>query len=253
MKATAAQAEAALSTLLSSSIFEPPAALEPTKAIEPPAEQSNQPVTSPATAESPVTIPTATASDFSTLIQGVIKAVTPKEKLLLPKLTTFSKSAYSMWRKEAMLTIHLHSLFTSHITSSPITGKLTISTDLPTTPKGIIYMSLSKAIDTKVKKEVGWDTMTDSDGVAMLQKLEDKLGLKQDSTLGTIDLLSDLNKDKKDAREKLSTYHRRFTHAVDECIANNVMPYDDPVLIILYLWNINEVCLHPAILSLQQG
>jgi len=142
-----------------------------------------------------------------------------------------------------MLTILLHSLFTYHITSSPITGKLTISTDLPTIPKGILYTSLSKAIDTKVKKEVGWDAMTDSNGVAMLQKLEDELGLKQDSTLRTIDLLSDLNKVKKDAQEKLSTYHRRFTHAVDECIANNVMPYDDPVLIILYLRNINEVCL----------
>jgi len=199
-----------------------------------------------------VAIPTATASDFSTLIQGVIKAVAPKEKLLLPKLTVFSKSAYSMWKKETLLTIHLHSLFTTHISSSPITGKLTISTDLPTIPKGILYISLSKAIDTKVKKDVSWDTMTDWDGVVMLQKLEDELRLKQNSTLCTINLLSDLNKVKKDTREKLSTYHRRFTHAVDECIANNVMPYDDPVLIILYLRNINEVCLHPAILSLQQ-
>mmetsp|Transcript_4368 Transcript_4368/g.6382 ORF Transcript_4368/g.6382 Transcript_4368/m.6382 type:complete len:203 (+) Transcript_4368:605-1213(+) len=158
-----------------------------------------------------------------------------------------------MWRKETMLTIRLHTLFTSFVSSSPITGKLTLSTNLPTTPKGILYMSLSKIIDNKVRTEMGCDTMMGSDGVTMLQKLEDELGLKQYSTLGIIDLLSDLSKVKKDKREKLLTYHRRFTHAVDECIANNVMPYNDFVLIILYLRNMNEVCLHPAILSLQQG
>eukprot|EP01083_Nonionella_stella_P135495 412183_1 len=114
-------------------------------------------------------------------------------------------------------------------------------------------MALSRALDTKVRAEIGCDTIDDSDGVAILTKLEEELGLKQESTLDTIDLLTALNHTKKDRSEKLSSYHHRFKHSLEECRVNNAMPFTDNVVTILYLRNMQEPCLTQTILSLEQG
>ena len=71
--------------------------------------------------------------------------------------------------------------------------------------------------------------------------------------MGTIDLLTALNRTKKDPSEKNSTYHQRFKHALKECWVNNVMPFNDTAIIILYLRNMQEPCLTSNILSLEQG
>ena len=38
-------------------------------------------------------------------------------------------------------------------------------------------MSLSKALDNQVKTDVGWDIIDDSNGLAMMDRLEKELGL----------------------------------------------------------------------------
>lgn len=152
-----------------------------------------------------------------------------------------------------MITIRIHPSFSPFISISPITGRPIINDDITSTLRGTLYMSLSKALDSKVKTEIGWDNIDDSDGVAILKKLEEELGLKQDSTLDTIDLLTALNHTKKDKSEKLSSYHRCFKHSLEECLVNNVMPFTDNAIIILYLRNMQEPCLTPTILNLEQG
>ena len=59
-------------------------------------------------------------------------------------------------------------------------------------------MALSKALDEKVKNEIGFASIDNSNGITVLSKLEDELGLVQESKLGTIDLLTALNRTKKD-------------------------------------------------------
>ena len=49
-----------------------------------------------------------------------------------------------------------------------------------------------------------------------------------------------LSKTKKGKDEKLSTYHGHFKHALEQCEANNVMPYNDHQLILLYLTNLKK-------------
>ena len=235
----------------STSVFEPP---------PPPKDQADPSSKAPPSAPPPPQAPTNQSSielskpdDLKTILQGVIKAVAPKEKLVLPKLSSCSKSAYASWKKESLITIKIHSSFSPFIVTSPINGRPTISPDISSNLRGTLYMSLSKALDTKVKTEIGWDTIDDSDGVAILDKLETELGLKQESTLDTIDLLTALNNTKKDRNENLSGYHRRFKHALEECRVNNVMPFDNNAVIILYLRNMKEKCLTQTILNLEQG
>ena len=114
-------------------------------------------------------------------------------------------------------------------------------------------MSLSKALDNQVKTDVGWDIIDDSDGLAIMDRLEKELGLKTLSTINNLDLVAILSKTKKGTDEKLATYHGRFKHALEQCKANNVLPYNDHQLILLYLTNLQEPNLYSSIVSLEVG
>ncbi len=196
--------------------------------------------------------PAVSTPDLAAMLQGVIKAVAPKEKLLLPPLKKSTKTAYQVWKKEAMITIRIHSLFSPFVTTS-LTGTTIIQPNITTQLKGMLYMSLSKSLDSTVKADIGWDNIDVSDGVAILQKMEEEFGLKQESTLNTLDLVTALNKTKKQKDEKLSAYHRRFKQALEECKVNNVLGLTDGAIRILYLRNLQEPCLTTRIVNMEQG
>ena len=48
-------------------------------------------------------------------------------------------------------------------------------------------------------------------------------------------------------------YHCQFKHALEECRMNNLMPFSDSAVIVPYLRNMQEPCLTPSLLSLEQG
>ncbi len=89
-----------------------------------------------------------------------------------------------------MLIIQLHTLFTTYIVTNAVTGKLSISPSIMSTLRSKLYMSLSKALDANIKEDIGWDNVDESDGVLILQKMKKTLGLKQDSTINSLKLVS---------------------------------------------------------------
>ena len=152
-----------------------------------------------------------------------------------------------------MVHIQIHTAF-KPFTSSSLTTGIVISPSLPTDLRNVLYMSISKALENQVKLYIGWDNIDSADGIVILQRLESQLGLKQSSSLNNLGLLAALDKTKKGKTEGLPSYHRRFKHALDECKANNVMPFTDQSLMLLYLKNLQETVLEEAtIVSLEQG
>jgi len=112
------------------------------------------------------TTTSGTNIDLPSLIKGIAKAVQPKEKLILPKLQKSHKSAYISWLKETLLTIKLHPSFAKYVQKSIKRG--TYIMDSLTTPlRGTLYMSLSKALDSSVKSDIGWGDTEESDGIAI--------------------------------------------------------------------------------------
>ena len=103
----------------------------------------------------------------------MIKAVTPEKKLTLPKLSKSTKTAYARWKKETLISIRQHPQFRPYVTSSLTTG-IVISTTLPSDERGMLYMSLSKALENQVKADVGWDIINDPDGLAMMEQNEER-------------------------------------------------------------------------------
>uniref|UniRef100_A0A7S3QJ45 Uncharacterized protein n=1 Tax=Chaetoceros debilis TaxID=122233 RepID=A0A7S3QJ45_9STRA len=214
----------------------------------------------PGTAQAAVTDPpiaqatgaTPAQPDLAALLQGVIKAVTPKEKVVLPKLSKPTKAAYVTWRKDFMVHIQYHTSFKPFTASSLTTG-IVISPTLLTDLCNLLYMLLSKALENPVKLEIGWDNIDTPDGLSILDRLETELGLKQMSSLNNLSLLAILDKTKKGKTEGLASFHRRFKNALDECKANNVMPFTNHTLMLLYLKNLQESNLESSIVSLEQG
>ena len=144
--------------------------------------------------------------------------------------------------------MQLHTLFTPPI----ITGS-SISESLPTHKRGVLFVSLSKALNATVKGEVGWNCIDNSDGLAMFNRIDLELGLKRDSTLNNLNLLTALNHTKKVNTKRLNDYHLRFTQALAECKENKVMPFDKSWIHLLYLRNLQESSLDNAILTINDG
>jgi len=151
-----------------------------------------------------------------------------------------------------MLTIKLHPSFSKYVEKSISRGTYLIES-LPNDLRGTLYMSLSKALDNSVKTDISWDDTEESDSILILARMESEFGLKQKSTLNTLDLVTTLNNLKKGKDEKLPTYYRCFKQMIEECRVNNVLSFGDTKIAVLYMHNLNEPCLVPTIINMEQG
>ena len=261
IKYPAASATASTAPALSVSTV-PASNSVPAPAPDPVTETAPAPVSTPAPATSQVPAPILAADPLSAaslpsalptdklaaILETLVSGLDKKEKLTLPNLKKATKAAYKLWKQEALVSIELHPSFAQYL-QRDINGYKSVSESIPTSLRTKLYMALSKCLDSEVKIDVGLNGSI-TDGYDILLRMEKRYGYKQTSELNRLTLVSSLDNTRKAPDERLSTYHLRFTNALEECRVNGVLPLPPKSIRILYMRNLRERCLMDIILGM---